>query len=49
MVQIQLDLAEEEDYQLDIFRAQERLENKKDAIRKILREKFKLKEIKFNT
>lgn len=43
MVQIQIDFTDEEDHQIDIYRATERLENKKDAVIKIIREKFKIR------
>ena len=41
MVKVQIDLTDEEDQKVDIFRAKNRLKSKQEAIKQIIREKKK--------
>ena len=38
MVKVQVDLSDEEDKKVDVFRAVQRLKSKQEAIKKIIRE-----------
>jgi len=45
MVKIQLELSDEEDYIVENYKAQERLKDKKEAIKKLIKEMNKIKKI----
>jgi len=45
MVKIQIELSEEEDYIVENYKAQERLKDKKEAVRKLIKEMNKIRKI----